>query len=140
MKLLHRPAHTISPALHREAWSRASRWRLVLLGGVIGGLLTCSGTAALERINRELARGHHDAVAQQQWQSRAAHTRCLGMLSDAHHFITVPAIATARCRRIAQALPSPARTACLDAITATRFTTNVIEQRAACVRPRRVTR
>lgn len=97
-----------------------------MLGALIGGLLTGSGTFAFERIHRELA-GHHDAIVQQRLQHHAAHT-------------SLPTIAGARRRRIAQVLPPWARAACFAAITTTRFTSNVIEQRAACVRALRVTR
>ena len=58
MKLFHRPAHTISTELHREAYPRVARWKLVILGAVIGGLLTGGGTLALARVNTQIAHVH----------------------------------------------------------------------------------
>jgi hypothetical protein len=77
MKLFHRPAHTISTELHREAYPRAARWKLVILGAVIGGLLTGGGTLAIARVHTQLAHVHakhrHDEWRKAQLQSAALH-------------------------------------------------------------------
>jgi hypothetical protein len=78
VKLFHRPAHTISTELHREAYPRAARWKLVILGAVIGGLLTGGGTFAIARVHTQIAHVHakhrHDEWRKAQLQFAALHT------------------------------------------------------------------
>ncbi|MEO8846609.1 MAG: hypothetical protein ABI591_20290 [Kofleriaceae bacterium] len=85
MKLFPYPAHTLSTSLHREAYSRASRWKFVLVGAVLGGLVTGAGTFAIARIDASIAHVHA--------KPRLAHvcaprTSCLGMLANARVYET----------------------------------------------------
>ena len=64
MKFFHRPAHTIDSTLRREAYARGSRLKLVVIGAVIGGILTGAGTFAIARVNTQVARIHAQHRAQ----------------------------------------------------------------------------
>lgn len=92
MKLLHRPAHTISTTLHREAYARASRWKLVMLGTVLGGLLTGGGTLAIARFNTQIAHGHaqHRTHEWHDWRTAQLQMAALHAVANHRHWCTRP--------------------------------------------------
>ena len=88
MKFLHRPAHTIDSTLHREAYSRGSRLKLVVLGAMIGGLLTGAGTFAVARVNTRVARIHAQH-RRAEWREHRMEMAALHTIA-AHHGCTRP--------------------------------------------------
>jgi hypothetical protein len=89
VKLFHRPAHTISPTLHREAYSRGSRLKLVVLGALIGGLLTGGSTYAIARVNTQIAHAHAKHRLEH-WRAAQIQMAALHTVATHRHWCTRP--------------------------------------------------
>ena len=131
MKLFHRPAHTVSPTLHREALGRENRLRFVLIGALIGALATGAGTFALQHIHHSIARVHARHRVEHLRRSSLerfvnAHTTCLGLIQQTAK--PFPASERYRCEHFTGMLPIPQRAACNIAMASARFGL----QRATC--------
>jgi hypothetical protein len=131
MKLFHRPAHTVSPTLHREALGRENRLRFVLIGALIGALATGAGTFAVERVGLSCARVHqrHRLEEIHRFNNERfanTHTTCLGLVQD--HRKAFPISERYRCAHFTNMLPIAQRAACNIAMASARFNA----QRATC--------